>query len=151
MDRWDSHIDRAIQKAMEEGQMTNLPGEGKPLKLDDDPHTPDDMKLAYKLLKDNNLTPDWMMAGRELEIREKKLRDQLRRAASAYQSSQAAETDAIQRVHADHAWRRSQQKLAADVERYNREVATYNIKIPSGIPRRPFFNFQEEVRRALNV
>jgi ribosomal protein L39E len=136
---------------MEEGQMTNLPGEGKPLKLDDDPYTPDDTKLAYKILKDNNMAPDWMMAGRELEIREQKLRDQLRRAASAYQSSQAVETDAIKRVHADRLWRRAQRKLAADVEQYNREVAAYNIKIPSAIPRRPIFNFQEETRRALNV
>lgn len=148
MDKWDSHVDKAIRKAMEEGQMDNLPGEGKPLNLDNDLNTPDELKLAYKILKDNDLAPDWMLTGRELAEREKKLRDQVRRAANAYQAS-LTDTDPAARVRAERAWNRAQQKLALDIARFNRDLATYNLKAPSGVVRRPHFDLQAEIRRAL--
>lgn len=150
MDRWDSHVDQTIRKAMEEGQMDNLPGAGKPLKLDNDPNTPNEMKLAYKILKDNDLAPDWMMTGRELNEREKKLRDRVQRTASAYQSSQRSESDPSKRIQAEHAWNRAQQQLALDSARFNRDLATYNLKAPQGVARRSHFDLQAEIRRALS-
>ncbi|MBI5670312.1 MAG: DUF1992 domain-containing protein [Chloroflexi bacterium] len=148
MDKWDSHIDKAIRQAIEDGQMDNLPGAGKPLRLDNDPHTPDDVKMAYKILKDNDLAPDWMLTGRELAEREQKLRDQVQRAARAYQAG-LTDADSAARIRAERAWNRAQQKLALDIARYNRDLATYNLKAPSGVARRPHFDLHAEIRRAL--
>lgn len=146
MERWRSVVDKAIQQAMDEGQLQNLPGEGKPLKLNDDPHTPDDLKLAYKILKDNDLAPDWMQMGRELEDRQQQLRRRLQRAASSYH---AAETDALKRAQADTVWRQAQTRLAAEAERYNRDITSYNLKTPSGVSKRPYFDWQTELRRVM--
>src|SRR4029078_11451825 len=52
-----------IQKAMDEGVFDNLPGKGKPLKLDDDSNIPEDLRLTYKVLKNSNCLPP------ELELR----------------------------------------------------------------------------------
>jgi Domain of unknown function (DUF1992) len=52
-----------IQKAIEEGVFDNLPGKGKPLKLDDDRDVPEDLRLTYKILKNSNCLPP------ELELR----------------------------------------------------------------------------------
>ena len=44
--------DEAIRKAMEEGKFDNLPGKGKPLKLDEDPFEDPEWRLANKMLKE---------------------------------------------------------------------------------------------------
>ena len=46
-----------IRDAMEEGLFDNLPGKGKPLNLDDDSGVPEDLRLAYKVLKNANCLP----------------------------------------------------------------------------------------------
>src|SRR5881396_2891892 len=46
-----------IQRTQEEGVFDNLPGKGKPLKLDDDSFVPEDLRLTYKILKNSNCLP----------------------------------------------------------------------------------------------
>jgi len=48
---------------MEHGEFEDLPGKGKPLKLEDDSHLPQDLRLAYKILKNADCLPP------ELELR----------------------------------------------------------------------------------
>ena len=40
-----------IRVAQEEGAFDNLPGKGKPLNLDDDAHVPEELRMAWRLLK----------------------------------------------------------------------------------------------------
>lgn len=50
-------IEKKIQEAVNNGEFDNLPGQGKPLKLDDESRVPDDLRLAYKVLKNANCLP----------------------------------------------------------------------------------------------
>ena len=43
--------EQRINEAVEKGELDNLPGQGKPLDLDDDSHLPPDMRMAYRILK----------------------------------------------------------------------------------------------------
>lgn len=63
-----------IREAMERGEFANLPGAGKPLRLEDDSMIPGDLRLAYKVLKNAGCIPP------ELELRKEiiALRDLLR-------------------------------------------------------------------------
>jgi len=54
---WENHVDRLIREAMKTGAFDNLPGAGKLLNLDDE-LTPEHLRLAYKILKDNDLAPE---------------------------------------------------------------------------------------------
>ncbi len=47
-----------IKKAIQEGEFDNLPGQGKPLKLDDMSHIPKELRVAYKVLKNSNMLDD---------------------------------------------------------------------------------------------
>ncbi len=47
-----------IREADEKGAFDNLPGAGRPLELEDDSHIPEDLRLAYKLLKNAGYVPD---------------------------------------------------------------------------------------------
>jgi len=50
-------VEDRIQKAQEEGAFDNLPGKGKPLNLDDDSIIPEDLRLAFRVLKNAHFLP----------------------------------------------------------------------------------------------
>lgn len=56
-------IEQRIKEAQENGKFDNLPGRGEPLELEDDSHIPEDLRLAYKILKNADCLPP------ELELR----------------------------------------------------------------------------------
>jgi len=62
----DKIVEERIQKAQEEGVFDNLPGKGKPLKLDDDEFVPEDLRIVYKILKNSNCLPIEMELRKEI-------------------------------------------------------------------------------------
>ena len=60
---FDKIADQKIREAMEHGEFEDLPGKGKPLNLEDDSHLPQDLRLAYKILKNADCLPP------EIELR----------------------------------------------------------------------------------
>ncbi len=56
-----------MKKAMEQGEFDNLEGAGEPLDLGGNPFAPDEMHMAYKILKDNGYAPYWMELGKEID------------------------------------------------------------------------------------
>ena len=57
MEFFDKIAEERIQQAQEDGVFDNLPGRGKPLKLEDDSFVPEDLRLTYKILKNSNCLP----------------------------------------------------------------------------------------------
>jgi len=53
----DKVLEEQIQRAMSEGKFDNLKGAGKPLNLDDYFATPEDIRVGYTLLKNNDFVP----------------------------------------------------------------------------------------------
>ncbi len=137
-ERPHSLIDELIKEAMEQGKFDNLPGRGKPLKLDEDHHIPVEQRLANKLLKDNDLAPDWIEEGRELREAREHMIARLRREARRYQHAleQAANTPSpeLTRQALILSWDAQQATLHDEVEKLNRRILGYNLKVPRGIP-----------------
>lgn len=79
---FDELVEARINEAMERGDFENLPDAGRRLDLEEDPFIPDDMRLAYKILKNAGYIPP------ELE---------LKRDISAVESQLAATEDAAAR------------------------------------------------------
>jgi hypothetical protein len=46
-----------IREAQREGVFDDLPGKGKPFEFEDDSYIPEDLRLAYKILKNSNCLP----------------------------------------------------------------------------------------------
>lgn len=55
--------ERRILEALENGEFNNLEGEGKPLNIDDEIWIPEDLRIAYRILKNAGCTPP------EIELR----------------------------------------------------------------------------------
>ena len=56
-----------IREAMEEGQLENLPGQGQPLQLENDLHVPQEMRMAYKILKNSGYIPPEIEQEKEIQ------------------------------------------------------------------------------------
>jgi hypothetical protein len=49
--------EKKIEEALARGELDDLPGEGRPLELDDDVLVPEDLRLAYRILKNAGFVP----------------------------------------------------------------------------------------------
>jgi hypothetical protein len=50
-------VEEKILEAQRAGAFDNLPGKGKPLKLDDESWVPEDLRVAYRVLKNARVLP----------------------------------------------------------------------------------------------
>lgn len=57
--------DAKIAAAIEAGEFANLPGAGKPLDLDEDPLVPEDLRVAWRILKNSGFVPPELAERRE--------------------------------------------------------------------------------------
>ncbi|HCH49123.1 MAG TPA: DUF1992 domain-containing protein [Proteus sp.] len=62
LDEW---AERHIEKALKEGELSSLKGEGKPLILDDNSHVPEVLRASYHLLKNAGFLPPEMQQRKE--------------------------------------------------------------------------------------
>ena len=70
---FDKIVEERIRKAQKKGQFENLAGSGKPLSLEDDRHIADDLRLAYKILKNADCLPPEVELKKEIERTEQLL------------------------------------------------------------------------------
>lgn len=66
MSIFEKMAEERIKEAAERGDFDDLPGKGQPLKLEDDSNVPEDLRLAYKILKNAGYTPPELQAQKEL-------------------------------------------------------------------------------------
>ncbi|MBW1666581.1 MAG: DUF1992 domain-containing protein [Deltaproteobacteria bacterium] len=59
-------VERKIKEALKNGEFDNLPGKGKPLALQDDARIPEDLRLAYKILKNSDCLPPELAEKKEI-------------------------------------------------------------------------------------
>lgn len=63
---WARIAEERIEKAIRDGELDDLPGKGKPLKLEDDSRIPPELRMAYKILKNAGVTPPELDTRNEL-------------------------------------------------------------------------------------
>ena len=55
---FDKLVEEKIREAMANGEFDNLPGKGKPIDLDAYFATPEDVRIAYSILKSSGFVPE---------------------------------------------------------------------------------------------
>ena len=63
-------IESRIKKAQEDGAFEDLPGSGLPLRLEDDRHIPEDLRMAHKVLKNADCLPPEVHLRKEIRATE---------------------------------------------------------------------------------
>lgn len=128
----------AIERAIAEGAFDNLPGKGQPLDLSDDnnPFVPDDMRLAYRILRNAGVRLPWIEErkiidgsradlGRQVERHARWLRgeiENLERVPTYLRPTRLA------RLRAQHASFLDRSMRA--IEDINKKINVYNLSVP---------------------
>jgi hypothetical protein len=73
MGQFDELVEQRIRSAMANGSFDDLPGEGRPLLLDDDSLVPEDLRLAYRVLKNAGYLPEELQLRSEIGAIERTL------------------------------------------------------------------------------
>lgn len=68
-------VEERIRKAQTRGEFENLAGAGKPLRLEEDRHIPEELRLSHKILKNADCLPPEIELKKEIERTEDMLRD----------------------------------------------------------------------------
>lgn len=152
MNKWERLVDRLITDSIGDGDVSHLPGAGKSLPLKHNSNTPADLRAAFKIMEDHNVTPEWIEAGKGLEQLEATLRSQIEARAQQYMRElrRARQDPASPRVdELESNWRRYRARYLERVKRYNREALTYNLTLPKGIPHRQALRGEQLIEQAL--
>ena len=62
----DPLVEARIERALERGELTDLPGQGRPLSLEDDTCVASELRLAYRILKNAGYVPEEIEMRREI-------------------------------------------------------------------------------------
>ena len=73
MDIIDQIVERRISEAIARGDFVDLPGEGRPLELEDDRLVPEELRVAYRIMKNAGYVPDELRLFAELRSAEQLL------------------------------------------------------------------------------
>lgn len=73
MDTFASLVEQRIREAQARGDLDDLPGAGAPLALDDDRLVPEELRVAYRVLKNAGCVPPEVEALRDLRALEQAL------------------------------------------------------------------------------
>lgn len=66
MDIWAVIAEGKIKESIEKGEFKDLPGQGKPLQLQDLSHIPEELRVGYTLLKNAGVLPEEMELKKEI-------------------------------------------------------------------------------------
>lgn len=150
---WESAVEKQLREAMERGEFDHLEGRGKPLQWEENPYTPPDWRLAYKLLKDAGYAPDWIEADKEIRAERARLYTALER-HTRWEQAQQERAARLPQARAADERRRLQEARQTVIRRFRREagelnrlIDTYNIKAPTTSVHHPRIPIEEELAR----
>jgi len=123
-----SQVEDQIRRAMEAGQFDNLPGKGKPLRMEEDPFEDPEWRMAHHVLRNSGFTLPWIEARRELEEAIQAAREALQR-SWAWRQAARAQNQTAAGVNAE--WERALQVFRKKMDEVNQDILTYNLKAPS--------------------
>jgi len=116
-----SLIDQIMAKAQADGLMDNLPGQGQPLKLDDDEMVPAEYRLGFRMLKTSGFAPPWIEARREIDEERAQIANWLGDARRRWPYLAAPPRAALQAAY--------RHKL----DDLQRMIMNFNLKAPPGV------------------
>lgn len=130
IEAWGDLAGQRIEEAMRRGEFDNLRGRGKPLQEDRNPFVPEDQQMAFKLLQNNDLMPDWIAERREVLRGIDQWRETFQRIVAEAQTAWAGAQTDERRFQIEQTWARWVERWEGEVVELNRRINTLNLKQP---------------------
>ncbi|KAG0472931.1 hypothetical protein HPP92_014788 [Vanilla planifolia] len=113
-------VEQRIWHSMEEGHFENLPGKGKPLNLDTNPHVDPAEDMLYRILSRNGCAPEWVELNKEIRSNISEWRLALQKAWTSKVVQEGSH------------WEQESERLKALMRDINGKVLRYNLMVPFG-------------------
>lgn len=135
---FEAASDRIIREAMQAGKFDNLPGKGKPLHHDDYPFEERDLRVANRLLRDNDFAPAWIEERRAIQSELEQAQASLTRQWKWHQAQSAWANDE---------WQRAMRNFEERVTDLNRRIRDNILKSPPGVGQLSSINASQQIIR----
>ncbi|KAL5698416.1 hypothetical protein ACHQM5_029457 [Ranunculus cassubicifolius] len=113
-------VEQRIWHSMEEGHFENLPGKGKPLNLEINPHADPAEDTLYRILSKNKCAPEWI-----------ELNKQIREDIAEWRLFLKKANDIRLRGN-ESKWNEVSEALKSQIQSINNKVFRYNLIVPFG-------------------
>ncbi|KAL4578792.1 hypothetical protein LXL04_014923 [Taraxacum kok-saghyz] len=113
-------VEQRIWHSMEEGQFENLPGKGKPLNLNSNPHADPAEDTLYRILSRNKCAPEWVELNKEIRNSVAEWRLSLKKSWNRKESGDSSK------------WSENSDSLKLQLRSINDKVFRYNLIVPFG-------------------
>ena len=150
---WESAVEKQIREAMERGDFDHLPGAGKPLDLNENPYTPTDWQLAFKVLKDAGVAPEWIEQGKEIRNEQGVLATLLEQ-QGRWQQERRAKIKSLsldkmiaERERIADAFEKTCRVYRERATTLNKTIDTFNLKVPNVNLQIPRVRVEEEIEK----
>jgi hypothetical protein len=132
---FESLIDQHIRAAEEAGEFRDLPGAGKPLKLDSDDHVPEDVRAGFRMLKNAGYAPPWIELQKSIREDQERLADWLAQSNRRWPKLSKASRDELRAEY--------EQRLRD----LNKQISAYNLTAPPVAGQLPLLQIAQELRK----
>lgn len=137
-------VEEQIQHAIRAGKFADLPGKGKPLHLDNNPHIDPEWRLAYHLLQSSGYALPWIDQRNEI-AKEYEIACRTLQRVWVWRSSSSAQRIPTQEI--ENEWHKAVDEFTARIERLNKRIRDYNLQAPHPNFQLPLLQLQSELER----
>ncbi len=133
---WEGVVDKQIRDAIERGEFDHLAGHGKPIDLGENPFVPREWRLAYKVMQDAGVSPEWIEQDKEIRRELRALASWIARSARSLRGqAEQAKALAPDQLIAEHKRLTEERdrictELRARAIELNRQIDLFNLKAP---------------------
>jgi DnaJ-like protein len=152
LNKWQTYIDEKVRGWLGDGDMSWHPKAGQPLDLDGDEYIPENMRLTYKIMQDNNAVPQWMALGFSLRDKHRKIMRKVQQYSKDFvrRKQEALATGRFIRLQEiEKRWQEARTGLYQEIGRYNSELLDYNLGVPDVIGQMVPLNADALIEQAL--
>jgi len=141
------NIEELLKQAMQAGKFDDLPGKGKPLKLDDtSPHTDPEWELAYHLLREAGYSLPWIEQFREIDADLNNARAEL---SQVFDWRQTVAPGALPASQVDAEWQRALAAFKSKITTLNKRIRDTNLQVPNPRFQRPIMTYEQELQQVI--
>jgi hypothetical protein len=132
---FESLIDQQVRAAEEEGQFKDLAGAGKPLKIDDETHVPEELRAGFRMLKNAGAAPPWIELQQTIRADQEQLARWLTQANTRWERLGPQQRTALR------------EEYAAKLRDLNKLISTYNLTAPPAVGQLPLLRVEQELKK----
>src|SRR6266850_3886992 len=151
MDKRETLIDKMIRESMERGEFDDLPGEGQPIDLSENPFEDPELRTVHRLLRNAGFAPAWIEERKDIAAEFERAWATLLRANNLYGkrgklTAQQSESAGDRSLSKSAQWERAAKEFCEIVAALNQRIRIYNLKAPAAVFHRKTIDAESLIR-----